>query len=619
MMQRRGGFGPGASLSDARGVLRRLLGYLRPYRLQLVAIALMVVLFSALNIVGPYLMQRAIDDAILPRDTAMLVRITLLMTANYGVMWLAGVGYGRMMAEVAQKVMYTLRRDLFEHMQTLSLSYYDRQSAGDLMSRLTNDMEAINLLLSQNLVNFMSSLVTMVGVFAAMFLLNAWLALATLIVIPIMFGLVGLIMRKAGPAFRELQGNLGTLNGTMEETLSGQRVMIVYGRQGTAIDEFDAQNAAARDAGMRANVLTGFLIPITMILSNLNVVIVVCVGAFLAISGMAGVTVGMIAAFADYSRRFGQPLMQISQLFNGIVSALAGAERIFQVLDTQPSILNRPNATVLNDVQGEVVFDNVDFGYAPDEPVLRNIDLHAQPGEMIALVGPTGAGKTTIINLLTRFYDINKGHIYIDGNELRDVQQSSLRRQLGIVLQDTYLFADTVMENIRYGNLEATDSMILRAAKLANADNFIRRLPDGYHTVLSERASNLSQGQRQLLAIARAILADPAILILDEATSSVDTRTEMQIQEALLTLMEGRTSFVIAHRLSTIRKADQILVVNDGEIIERGTHESLLAGRGFYYNMYTSQFKGQIDIADLDIPPATVEENEAVGASVQTA
>ena len=322
--------------------------------------------------------------------------------------------------------------------------------------------------------------------------------------------------------------------------------------------------------------------------------VVVTAGAFLALGALPAVSVsiGAITTMIDYTRRFSFPLMEIGNTFNTIISALAGAERIFDVIDLEPEVQDKPNAQPLDHIEGEVVFNDVDFSYVSGQPVLKDINLTAKPGEMIALVGPTGAGKTTIINVLTRFYDIEKGTILIDGSEIRDVQQDSLRQQLGIVLQDTYLFSDSVMENIRYGRLEATDAEVIEAAKLANAHGFISRLPDGYNTELSERAGNISQGQRQLLAIARAILADPRILILDEATSSVDTRTEVQIQEALLNLMEGRTSFVIAHRLSTIREADQILVLKDGEVIERGTHDGLIKQQGFYDNLYRSQFKG---------------------------
>jgi ATP-binding cassette subfamily B multidrug efflux pump len=575
----------------------RLLAYLRPYVLQLAAVAVLIVAFTLLDIAGPYLMSIVIDDNIMTGDPTGLARTIGLMVAAYVGMWLAGAGYGRIMASVAQKAMYALRRDLFGHMQTLSLVTYDRESAGDLMSRLTNDMDAINQLLSQNLVTFISNIVLMVGLLAIMFVMNAWLTLTALTVIPVTMVGVGLLMKQIGPAFRQLQSKLGQLNGLLEENLSSQRVIVAYNRQGESLDDFEVANEAARDAGIRANILAGLIPPLSMLLSTLDVVLVAGVGAWLAIRGVGGVTVGIIAAFTSYTRRFGHPIMQMANLFNMIVAALAGAERIFEVIDTRQVVTDRPDAIPLDEVRGEVIFDGVDFSYSPGVPVLKQVSLCAQPGDTVALVGPTGAGKTTIVNLLTRFYDIDHGTITVDGTDIRAVQQDSLRRQLGIVLQDTYLFADTVMENIRYGRLDATDEEVLAAAKLANADGFIRRLPEGYDTILSERASNLSQGQRQLLAIARAILADPSILILDEATSSVDTRTEVQIQEALLALMAGRTSFVIAHRLSTIRDARQILVINDGQIVERGNHEDLLAAKGFYYDLYVSQFKGKETIA----------------------
>lgn len=578
--------------SNPRDALRRLLSYMESDRPQLIVVLIFIIAYNIFYLLGPYLMGVAIDRYIIPGDIPGLGRILLWMLAVYAGMWLSGVIYGRVMAAVAQRTLERLRQNLFDHMQTLSLNFYDKQSAGDLMSRLTNDVDAINQLLSQNLVSFLSSLFTLVGVLVTMFVLNVWLALTALIVIPLMFLLMGTMMRQIGPRFSVLQKSLGELNGLMEENLAGQRVIIAYGQQGATIDDFDGLNIATRNASISANVLAGVMAPLLMVLGTLNVAVVVGAGAWMALVGFGGVTIGTIATFADYTRRFGYPLMQIGNLFNSIVSALAGAERIFDVLDTNPQVVDRPGAAELDHITGQVVFDSVDFGYDPDELILKNINLKAAPGEMIALVGPTGAGKTTIINVLTRFYDIESGRILIDGAEIRDVQQDSLREQLGIVLQDTYLFSDTVMENIRYGRLGATDEEVIEAARLANADRFIRRLPDGYETILSERAGNISQGQRQLLAIARAILADPRILILDEATSSVDTRTEVQIQDALLTLMKGRTSFVIAHRLSTIREADQILVLKDGEIIERGDHESLLEQKGFYDQLYTSQFKG---------------------------
>jgi ATP-binding cassette subfamily B protein len=500
------------------------------------------------------------------------------------------------MALVAQKAMSHLREDLFAHIQGCSITFFDRQPVGDLMSRLTNDMDAINQLFAQNLTQIVSSVVSVLSILVTMFLLNWPLALAVILTVPVMFALIGVLAKKSQPRFRAAQDSIGDLNGMMEETLSGEQVVIAFGQQQVALADFRAANRAATEAGIRAQFLSEIIPALVMVMNNLSLVVVIGLGSALAIMGLGGVTVGLITSFTSYARRFSQPAMQIANLSSTIQSAAASAERIFEIIDGEPAVEDMDGASALADVRGHVVFEDVDFGYVPGKPVLRNVSLEAQPGQMFALVGPTGAGKTTIINVLTRFYDIQGGRITIDGQDIRGLQQDSLRRHLGIVLQDNFLFADTVMENIRYGHLQATDEEVIAAAELANADQFIRRLPLGYQTVLTERGSNLSQGQRQLLAIARAILADPDILILDEATSNVDTRTEKHLQKALMQLMEGRTSFVIAHRLSTIRDADQVLVIKEGEIVERGTHEELLSDCGFYHTLYTSQFKGHPEI-----------------------
>jgi ATP-binding cassette subfamily B multidrug efflux pump len=424
-----------------------------------------------------------------------------------------------------------------------------------------------------------------------MFVINYRLAIVSLVTIPMMMFLSRWIAKRTRRGFREQQEVLGELNGIIEETITGQRVVKAYVRERAVIAEFDAANLKLRRASTRAELFAGFMGPMMNMVNNMGLAVVAGTGGWMALQGLA--TVGTIASFINYARQFSRPLNQIAQLYAQIQGAIAGAERVFEVLDEVPELTDAPDALPLDQVAGDVVFEDVCFGYKPDVPVLKQVDFHAEPGQTIALVGPTGAGKTTIINLLTRFYDIDSGQIGIDGKNICQLKKADLRRKLGIVLQDTFLFSDTVMENIRYGRLDATEEEVFAAAKLANADQFIHRLPQGYETELSERGSNLSQGQRQLLAIARAILADPGILVLDEATSSVDTRTEKSIQEAILRLMEGRTSFVIAHRLSTIRDADNILVINDGEIIERGSHPELLAQRGFYHNLYMSQFKGQ--------------------------
>jgi ATP-binding cassette subfamily B protein len=439
--------------------------------------------------------------------------------------------------------------------------------------------------------SLLASVLSLVGIVVAMFLLNHWLALATLLVVPILLFFTNFITRYTRKGFRELQKQLGGLNGVIEEAISGQKVIKAFRRNDSVIATFREHNQAVYEASVYANTYAMMLMPISNVLGNFFVIILASLGGYLALQSL--VSVGTIATFINYGKNFIQPLQQLANMFNAIQAALAGAERVFEIIDTQPEVLDGAAAYSLQSTQGHVRFDKVRFGYEADRPVLKEMTLDVKAGQTIALVGPTGAGKTTVINLLTRFYEIQDGCVTIDGKDIRQVKKDDLRKQLGLVLQDTFLFADTVMENIRYGRLDATDEEVIRAAKMADADHFIHLLPNGYQTLLSERASNLSQGQRQLLAIARAILADPAILILDEATSSVDTRTEARIQKALLRLMQGRTSFVIAHRLSTIRDADNVVVINHGEIVEQGSHQELLEKRGFYHNLYVSQFKGQ--------------------------
>jgi ATP-binding cassette subfamily B protein len=407
---------------------------------------------------------------------------------------------------------------------------------------------------------------------------------------PLTVVLTNAIAKRTRAGFRETQQTLGDLNGIIEETITGERVEQAFVREQATSAQFSTVNRHLQKVALRARIFTSFMGPLMNMVNNLGLAVVACTGGWLAVQALA--TVGEIAAFINYAGRLGRPLNQIAQLFTSIQAALAGAERVFELMDETPES-DTPTAIPLTHINGHVSLQNVSFGYEPGAPVLKNVSLEAEPSQMIALVGPTGAGKTTIANLLTRFYDIDSGSICIDGQNVLDIQKDDLRRKLGLVLQDNFLFAASVMDNIRYGRLEASDEEVRAAARLANADLFIHRLPHGYQTLLTERGSNLSQGQRQLLAIARAILADPDILILDEATSNVDTRTEKHLQEALMNLMKGRTSFVIAHRLSTIRDADQVLVINHGEIIERGSHESLLAQQGFYHHLYMSQFKGQ--------------------------
>jgi len=597
---RRGGphsIGLAERAENTADTLRRLWGYLRRQRRELTTVIVLVTITTGVALLGPYLMGVAIDDYIESSDRHGLAVIALLMLAVYGVQSLTTWLHTLLMIRVSAQTVRDLRSDLFTKVQALSLRFFDRRPHGELMSNMTNDVENVNMVLTENVTNFIQSVLTLVGVVVMMLAINVWLAMVSLIVLPLTAYMTRYVARHTRVGFRDQQAALGTLNGLIEETITGGRVVRAFGRENTVIDEFDEMNRRLRDASIHAQTFAGLMGPGGNLIYNIGFVVIAAAGGWMAVEDIA--TIGTIASFMTYTQQLRGPMNQVANMFNTIQSALAGAERVFAILDETPELDDAPDAIPLNNVKGTVEFDSVSFGYAAELPVLKHVSLRADIGQTVALVGPTGAGKTTIINLLSRFYDIDSGSIRIDGHDIRGVKKHDLRRQLGIVLQDTFLFSETVFENIRYGRLDASDDDVIAAAKMANADHFIRRLPHGYETLLSERAENLSQGQRQLLAIARAILADPAILILDEATSSVDTRTEILVQEAMRRLMTGRTSFVIAHRLSTIREADQILVINHGEVIERGTHHELLDQRGFYYNLYMSQFKqtGQLPAA----------------------
>jgi len=573
--------------------MRRLARYLRPHRRAILVVAGVAALATALALAGPYFMGRAIDHLV-DRDAGALLLMTLLMLGAYVLSSSAQAIQGVLIARVSQRSMRVLRGDLFGHMQTLSLRFFDSRAQGDLMSRLTNDMDTISRVLTNNVGQLFTGVLTLVGILVVMFVMNAWLALGSMIVFPLMIGLVAVVGRRTRGAFRSYQANLGKLNSILEETYSGQRVVLAYGQEEEVLEKFDEANEAVKLSGSQAMTLALVVMPMMGILSNANVAILGGLGGWMAIKGW--VSIGTIAAFITYSRRFAEPLRQLGDLYNQIQASLAGAERIFEVLDAAPDQTDAPDAQELREVKGDVTLEDVTFSYVPGVPVLKNVSLHARPGQRIALVGHTGAGKTTLVNLLSRFYDVDHGAIRIDGRDIREFTRDSVRRKLGVVLQQSFLFAESVMENIRFGRLDATDEEVYEAARMAFADGFIRRLPQGYGTVLSERGGSLSEGQRQLLTIARAILADPAILILDEATSSVDTRTEVQIQDALHELMRGRTSFVIAHRLSTISRADQVIVMEEGRVVERGTQRELLEARGVYHRLYMSQFRGK-DVA----------------------
>ena len=573
---------------NVKNTLKRMWWYLSEHKIRLFFVFLLVVITSVLTLVGPYLIGKAIDNYIIPRDFNGLFRLLLFMAAIYALISLFIWLQNRTMINVAQLTIRNMRKDAFDKLESLPISFFDTRPRGDVMSRLTNDIDLINNALSSSLTQIFSSIITLTGTVILMLWLSPLLTVISMITVPIMLITTNIITKHTRRYFSEQQRVLGVLNGFAEENISGQKVVKAFVREAKEIERFEVTNEELKNVGIKAQIYSGIMGPLMNVLNNIGFAIVALSGGWLAVQQV--ITVGTIATFINYTKQFTRPLNELANQINIIQSAIASAERLFEIMDESPEPADPPDAIELKSVKGDVEFRNVSFSYKPDEAVLKNINFHAYPGQTIALVGPTGAGKTSIINLLTRFYDPDNGDIFIDGYNIQKITRKSLRSSLGIVLQDTYLFSESVKENIRYGRLDATDEEVKAAARLANAEQFILSLPEGYDTILSEDGGDLSQGQRQLLAIARAILANPAILILDEATSSVDTRTEQHIQEAMLKLMEGRTSFVIAHRLSTIRKADMILVINDGEIIERGNHMQLLKQKGFYYNLYMSQF-----------------------------
>ncbi len=594
--------GPKPKLKDARGTLRRLLGYLGSMKVRLVFVLVLAAAGTLTTVWGTRINGSIIDELVATRDVSRLAASCGLLLGLYvlGIIVQQVINY--LMIDVSLGTVTTLRRDLFRRMQALPLKFFDATTHGDLMSRYTNDVENVRMVLSQSLGQFIGNIISIAFTLGAMLLLSPVMTLVTVATVPLMMLVTRFIARHTRKYFSAQQKELGELNGYIEETVSGQKVVKVFAREARVKEGFAAINARLRTAGMRAQIFSGLMGPVMNMINNLSFAIVTTFGAWMILRGDAQVTVGVVFSFLLYLRMFGRPVNEIAMLFSTIQSALAGAERIFDVMDQAPETPDAPDAPTFAGVAGHVQANDVHFSYESGRPVLKNATFEAKPGQTIALVGPTGAGKTTIVNLLERFYDVDSGSIAIDGVDLRAARRTSLRASLGIVLQDTVLFSETVRENIRYGRLTASDTEVEAAARMANAEPFILRLPHGYDTVLGDDGGNLSQGQRQLLAIARAILADPAILILDEATSSVDTRTELHIQQAMLELMRGRTSFVIAHRLSTIRNADQILVINQGEIVERGTHEQLLAAGGFYANLHNSQFR--TGLVETDAPSA---------------
>jgi len=601
--------------------LGRFWSYFRRYGHVLLGVGGLVVASTYLQVEIPILMGQAVDCFLAPTSAtcwytsvdpqataadrlAGLGTLVLLIAAMFFVSSLLTGLQFYLMTYTGQKVLRTLRMQVFAHIHRLSLGYYGKHEAGDVMSRVTNDADTIQQAITFPLIGVVSGALLIVWIAFSMLATNLVLALVALSVTPVMFVATSWLSGQARKAFRQVRRRVGDVNASLQENLSAVREAQAFSRESQNIEMFSESNAASRDASIRAVAFTSALQPTLEALGFVAVALVAGVGGWMLLTGQTplGTTVslGLIVAFIAFTQRFNQPISQISAMWTNVQSAVAGGERIFSFLDTVPDLQDAPDAIEMPPIQGRVVFDGVWAEYEPGQPVLREVDLVAEQGQMIAIVGPTGAGKTTLVNLIPRFYDVSGGSITIDGVDVRSVTARSLRAQIGMVLQDSFLFSDSVLNNIRYGRPDATDDEVFAAARLARADTFIERLPAGYNTVLGERGSGLSLGQRQLLAIARAALADPRILVLDEATSSVDTRTERLIQDALEKLLSGRTSFVIAHRLSTIRHADQVLALYDGQIVERGTHEDLLAARGYYYNLYSSQFRRDVDFTESD-------------------
>lgn len=585
-----GRFGGGEKPKDMWGTIRRLWKLFGREQWKLASVFVIATIGSALGLVGPWLIGRGVDAMSQKGgvDFTRLYAVILGLAGAYGVGALLSWLQEWWIAGVVQRIVMVIRKSLFERIQKLPLVFFDTRTHGELMSRLSNDVDNVSTMLSSSTTQLFSSLFMVAGSFVMMLILSPILTLLTLVTVPITLVFSGQVAKRSRKQFRAQQANLAELNGHIEEILSGQLIVKAFGHEDHVIAQFDEINARLKEAGRRAQLMSGLVMPMLNVLTNIGFVIVATAGGWLAVSGT--ISVGVIASFINYSRQFSRPLNDIANLYSTIQSAQASAERVFELMDQEPEPADLPEAIPMTNPKGHVRFEGVTFGYHPDVPVLKNVMLDAPPGKTVALVGPTGAGKTTIVNLLVRFYDPGSGSIYMDGRDLRHWERDTLRPCFGMVLQDTHLFSGSIRENVRYGRLDATDAEVEAAVRAVGADTYIRRLPDGYDTVLDESGGGLSGGQRQLLSIARAVLADPSVLILDEATSSVDTRTEMVLQQAMLHLRKGRTSFIIAHRLSTIREADEILVIDHGDIIERGTHESLMEAKGFYHGLYNVQF-----------------------------
>ncbi|UZJ78422.1 ABC transporter ATP-binding protein [Fictibacillus sp. KU28468] len=577
---------------DWRRTLQQIWSYLAREKGRLWLVLFMVVLSSILGLLGPFLIGKAIDHYIITKENSGLLRLLAGLLAIYilnsGALWLQNYW----MIGIAQNTVFSMRTQLFRHLHKLPIPFFDQRQYGEIMSRVINDIENVSSTLNSSVIQIFSSVLTLLGTIGFMLWLSPLLTAITLVIVPVMFLGMRWITSRTGRLFKEQQRNLGELNGYIEETVSGQRIVKAFSQEDRVIAELLAKNDKLKESGFWAQTYSGFIPKLMNVLNNVSFALIAGAGGVLALKGM--VTIGTIVIFAEYSRQFTRPLNDLSNQFNTLLSAVAGAERVFEVLDEEEETKDEEGNEDLEGVHGEIEFKDVSFSYEEGGNTVNDISFHASPGETVALVGPTGAGKTTIINLLSRFYDANSGSILVDGREITGIKRKALREHMGFVLQDPFLFEGTIMENIRYGRLDASDEEVREAAKEANAHSFITKLANGYETMVEQDGSGISQGQKQLLSIARAILSNPVILVLDEATSSIDTITEMKIQEALQRLMEGKTSFIIAHRLNTIQKADQILVLKDGGILERGSHDELLKQKGFYSELYHSQLQREI-------------------------
>lgn len=596
------GFGPpgfGQKPKNFRRAIGQIIAYLGRYKYAFLAVLLFAVGSTIFSIVGPKILGEAITElfnGLVAKvtgtggiDFGKIASILLFLLALYGISSALGFVQGWIMTGIAQKVSYRLRQDISEKINRMPLKYFENKTVGDVLSRITNDVDLLGHNLNQSVTQLITSIATIIGVTVMMLSISPLMTLAVLVILPVSAVLMGIVIKFSQKYFSAQQQYLGKVNGQVEEVYGGHLVVKAFNREDAVLKEFDETNDVLYESAWKSQFFSGMMHPLMMFIGNLGYVLVTVLGSFLAIRG--SITVGDIQAFIQYVRNFTHPVTQLSQVSGMLQAMAAAAERVFEFLDEEEETASPEQPVSTRDIRGEVRFEHVRFGYDPDKPVIHDFNCDVKPGQTVAIVGPTGAGKTTIVKLLMRFYDVTDGRITVDGHDLRDFDRHELRSLFGMVLQDTWLFKGTIMENIRYGKLDATDEEVIEAAKAARAHHFIQTLPGGYQMELNEEASNVSQGQKQLLTIARAILANRPILILDEATSSVDTRTERKIQQAMENLMRGRTSFVIAHRLSTIQNADLILVMQEGDIIEQGTHEELLAKGGFYADLYNSQFE----------------------------